>query len=108
MQCLRKPLRSALRKWRRETDAFLMDYASRLRLKHLQFQRQKVLALISVRLNFERSTIRVMYAAFSRWKIEALVEQRSMDIRQSQFLVNNTRLEVQRSKQALQTLYKLK
>lgn len=98
MSCLRKPLRSALRKWRRETDAYLMDYASRLRQKHLQFQRQKVLGLIAVRLNFERSTLRVQYAAFSRWKIEALVEQRTMDIRQSQFLISNARLEVQRSK----------
>lgn len=74
LSCLKKPLRSALRRWRRETDAYLMDYASRLRQKHLQFQRQKVLSLISVRLNCERSTLRVLYAAFGRWKIEALVE----------------------------------
>ena len=57
-------------------------------------QKVKVMMLVKLRITNEKANQRVLFNSFSRWKLEALVEKRSMDTRQNQFLVNNANLEV--------------
>ena len=64
--------------------------------------------MVKLRVVAERAGLRDKAQAFHRWKMESLLEQKAMDIRQANFLITNAKLEVQKSKTALQTLYKLR
>lgn len=50
--------------------------------------------------------LRQTFQSFSRWRLETQVEKRALDRRQQLFMINNAKLEVQRSKAALQSLYR--
>ena len=59
-----------------------------------------------MKVNNEKAILRQAFHAFSLWRLETEVEKRALDRRQQLFMINNAKLEVQRSKAALQSLYR--
>ena len=74
--------------------------------KELENKRAKIICSLIVA--NERAVIRHAFHAFLQWRLEAEVEKRALDRRQQLFLINNAKLQVQRSKTALQSLYRQK
>ena len=54
-----------------------------------------------MKVNNEKAILRQAFHAFSLWRLETEVEKRALDRRQQLFMINNAKLEVQRSKAAL-------
>lgn len=94
-------LRRVMRQWRKDTELYLTEIRFRLRNSKLQLQRQKVIKIISIKVNNEKAMLREAFHAFSLWRLETEVEKRALDRRQQLFMINNAKLEVQRSKAAL-------
>ena len=59
-----------------------------------------------MKVNNEKAIMREAFHAFNLWHLETEVEKRALDRRQQLFMINNAKLEVQRSKAALQSLYR--
>ena len=62
--------------------------------------------LIKIRVANEKAILRQAFYAFMRWRIETQVDKRALDRRQQNFILNNAKFEVKRSKTALQSLYR--
>ena len=57
--------------------------------------------IIALKVANEKVVLREAFHAFSQWRLETQVEKRALDRRQQLFMLNNAKLEVQRSKAAL-------
>lgn len=91
---LTRPLKRSLRVWRQETDAYLQNYSFQVRHRTILLQKLKVMHMVKLRVVAERARLRDKAHAFHQWKMESLLEQKAMDIRQSNFLITNAKLEV--------------
>ena len=69
-------------------------------------QKSKVIKLMQIKVSNEKFVLRQAFHAFQAWRLETEVERRALDRRQQLFMINNAKLEVQRSKAALQSLYR--
>ena len=57
-------------------------------------QKKKVLAMINIKVANEKALLRIVFSAFSRWKMDAQVESMALDRRQQLYLMNNAKMEV--------------
>ena len=95
-----------MREWRGDTEAYINEINFRIRNQRMFLQKQKVQAMISIKVANEKALMRICFSAFSRWKLDSQIEGKALERRQKLFLMNNAKLEVQRSKAALQSLYR--
>ena len=65
-----------------------------------------MIKIVAVKLNNEKALLREAFHAFMLWRLETQVDKRALDRRQQLFMINNAKLEVQRSKAALSSLYR--
>ena len=103
---LSRRVRRVIREWRGDTEAYINEINFRIRNQRMFLQKQKVQAMISIKVANEKALMRICFSAFSRWKLDSQIEGKALDRRQQLFLMNNAKLEVQRSKAALQSLYR--
>ena len=95
-----------MREWRGDTEAYINEINFRIRNQRMFLQKQKVQAIITINIANQKALMRICFSAFSKWKLDSQIEGRALDRRQQLFLMNNAKLEVQRSKAALQSLYR--
>lgn len=65
-----------------------------------------MLCLINLKVANKLALLRFIFRAFARWKLETTIDKRLLDQKQKTFLLHNTKMEIQRSKMALQKLYR--
>ena len=79
---LTKRVRRAVRFWRGDTEAYINEINFRIRNQRMFLQKKKVIAMINIKVSNERALMRMVFSSFSKWKLEAQVEEKALDRRQ--------------------------
>ena len=67
---LTRRLRQAVRTWRGDTEAYINEINFRIRNQRMFLQKQKVVAMIKIKVANEKALLRMVFASFCRWKMD--------------------------------------
>ena len=67
---LTKRIRHTVRIWRGDTEAYISEINYRIRNQRMFMQKQKVMAMIKIKVANERALLRIVFASFFKWKMD--------------------------------------